>query len=72
VLGPRENNRLVWLTVFQAAKELGVSRQRVHQLLKEGALTGQKEGTIWIISARSVQQRVSFLREEREFYRGRR
>lgn len=60
-----ENRSLrVWITVLEASEMLGISRQRVHQLLNAGALTGEKNGTIWLISVRSIEQRQALLREE--------
>jgi excisionase family DNA binding protein len=67
-----DKNKPVWVTVLQAAQQLRVSRQRIHQLLKEGALTGTKTSSIWLISVRSLEARQALLREESEWRNGRR
>ena len=46
------------LAVAEAASRLKVSEQRVRQLLTEGKLEGEKVGRDWIVSARSVQDRI--------------
>lgn len=38
-----------YLTITEAAERLGVSRQRVHQLIKQGRLEAEQVGHIWII-----------------------
>lgn len=53
-----------WIPVSQAAAQLLVSRQRIHQLLEEGKLIGKKVGTIWLISQQSVKARVALLLQE--------
>ena len=50
-----------WVSVPQAATDLGISQQRVRQLLDEGKLTGQKVGRDWNVSAQSVQDRIAAL-----------
>jgi len=49
------------LTVNQAAKRLGVTKQRVHQLLKAGALQGEFVGPpghgFWQVTEASVEDR---------------
>lgn len=47
------------LTVAQAASELGVNRQRVHQLIRAGKLTASRVGSVWIVDADSVRRRIS-------------
>lgn len=46
------------LSVPQAAALLKVSEQRVRQLLVEEKLSGEKVGRDWVVSARSVQDRL--------------
>ena len=46
------------LSLTEAAEALGVSRQRVHALLKSGKLDGYKVGNSWNISAESVEKRL--------------
>lgn len=48
-----------WLSVPQAASALGISQQRVRQLLDEGKLDGQKVGRDWNVSALSVRSRLA-------------
>lgn len=53
-----------YVPVVVAAEMLGVSRQRVHQLLQAGLLSGIKVGRqIWIIED-TVRARLALLREE--------
>lgn len=40
---------MAWLSAAEAADRLGVSVQRVHQLLNAGALAGQRPGREWLI-----------------------
>ena len=44
--------------VAQAAELLGVSRQRVHQLIASGKLDGQKSGRTWYVTKSSVESRI--------------
>ena len=53
-----------WVSVRFAAAELRVSRQRVYQLIKSGAVTGHRSGGTWLVSRRSVQARAELLRSE--------
>jgi excisionase family DNA binding protein len=46
------------LSVPEAAAALGVSQQRVRQLLDGGKLSGMKVGRDWLVSRVSVQQRL--------------
>jgi len=60
-----------WRTTRQAAKEMGVSRQRVSVLLNEGRLRGVRIGSeapipsqgIWAVDPESIAE---FLREREE------
>lgn len=53
-----------YVPVVVAAEMLGVSRQRVHQLLQAGLLTGIKVGRqIWILED-TVRARLALLRED--------
>ena len=45
------------LSLTDAAKMLGVSRQRVHILLQTGQLEGFKVGNTWIVYRKSVENR---------------
>ena len=45
------------MTVHEAAEALGVTRQRVHALLKDGAIIGRKSGGTWLIDRASVERR---------------
>jgi len=53
-----------WLPTRAAAEMLNVSRQRVYQLLKAGALVGMVVAGTWMISARSVDARIALLEKE--------
>jgi excisionase family DNA binding protein len=47
-----------WLTTEQAAAQLGVTRQRVAQLLRDASLAGEQvSGTVWLVDAESVARR---------------
>jgi excisionase family DNA binding protein len=45
------------LTTPEAARILGVSRQRVHQLVKAGILAGRRIGRDWHVERASVLAR---------------
>ena len=47
------------LTVAQAAKRLGISRQAAHQLIQRGALGGTRvAATRWVVDESSVEDRL--------------
>lgn len=46
-----------YVPVRSAAKLLGVSVQRVHQLLGAGKLMGRKMDATWLVSMRSIKLR---------------
>jgi hypothetical protein len=48
-----------WLAVPVAARELGISDQRVRSLLDSGALRGRKVGQSWLIDPQDVQRRAA-------------
>lgn len=52
-----ESDELVSMT--EAAELIGVSRQRVHQLLQAGKLDGYKVGNTWSIYRYSVESWLS-------------
>jgi excisionase family DNA binding protein len=47
------------MSVREAADTLNVNRQRIHQLLKVGVLTGEKSGGVWIVDRASVAARLA-------------
>jgi len=47
-----------WLPVCVARKMLGVSRQRVYELVNEGQLGWQRLGNTILISKRSIDERI--------------
>lgn len=47
-----------WLSVQEAARELGVNDSRVRQLCRDGELDARKVGTVWIVDAASVKERA--------------
>lgn len=58
-------SQVKWVPVAVALKMLGVSKQRVHALLKKGKLAGIRvEGTP-LVSVSSIQDRIRLLREVR-------
>ena len=46
-----------YMSMTQAAEELGVTRARVHQLVHAGLLDAEKVGNVYIVSAASVKKR---------------
>ena len=49
------------ISVKEAAERLGVKRQRIHQLLQSGALTGERKDIagviVWVVDEGSVEAR---------------
>jgi len=46
------------ITVVDAAKALGVSGQRIRQMLDDGSLKGRKAGRSWLINPRSLTKEL--------------
>jgi len=46
----------VWLSVGEAAAELGVTTGRIRQKLRAGELRGKKFGWAWAISAEEINR----------------
>ena len=44
-----------YLTVPEAAAELGVSRQRVGQIIQAGRLPAERVGRIWLVPLAAVE-----------------
>ena len=53
-----------YVPVSYVRQQLGVSRQRVYQLLKSGDLGGVRIGGTWLVSSRSVQARIHMMEME--------
>lgn len=53
-----------WVSVTAAARELGVSPQRVRQLIKSGGLAGEMSGGVWLVSVASITARIAQLTRE--------
>lgn len=48
-----------WMSIAEAASELGVSRQRVHLLVATGKLAAERVGAkIWVVRRTAVQARA--------------
>lgn len=45
-----------FLSIKEAAKQLGLSTKRVYQFVQSGRLPAERVGPIWIISAKEVKQ----------------
>ena len=45
------------LTTTEAARELGVTAQRIRQLAAAGEIKAEKHGRDWMIDAESVEER---------------
>lgn len=43
------------MTVKQAANALGMSRQRVHYLIKQGRINATRYGYIWMVKEATVK-----------------
>jgi hypothetical protein len=54
-----------WIPVSQARMLLRVTRQRVYQLIGQGALVSMKVNESVLVSLRSVEARIALLRGER-------
>ena len=54
------------LSTLQAAERLGVSGQRVRQLLEAGKLKGERIGSVWVVDEQSVNDRVTRMKTEVE------
>lgn len=54
-----------YVSVACAAQRLGVTRQRIHQLLRAGRLTSIRSGHIHLVRARDVERRIRKLQSER-------
>ena len=52
-----ENSEL--LSVTQVASELGVTRQRVHDLIKNGQIVARKLGRFYYIEAAEMQRYIN-------------
>lgn len=48
------------MTVSQAASRLGVSRQRVHQMIDQGLLGVYREGSAVLVLAQSVKENIHY------------
>lgn len=60
----QHDGEVKWIPVSAAAKALGVSKQRVYQLVGEGLLVAVKVDRTWLVSARSVDGRIGQLELE--------
>lgn len=60
----RSDEDTKWVPVSRAAKVLKVSRQRVYQLIGDGALSARKVDRTWLVSGRSIAARVALLQFE--------
>lgn len=48
-----------WMSITEAASELGVSRQRVHLLVRTGKLAAERVGVkIWLVRRTAVAARA--------------
>jgi predicted DNA-binding protein (UPF0251 family) len=61
-------SELAYVSSKTCGRMLGVSRQRVQQLLSEGKLSGCVVDGRWVISSRSVEARMALLKQEAEEY----
>ena len=59
---PKNYDGIEWeriITVQGASEALGITRGRVHQLIKAGQLNAHKVDNIWLIDRASVEERIS-------------
>ena len=54
------------ISTKQAAQRLGVSGQRVRQLLEAGKLGGTHVSGVWIVDEQSVDDRIAMMSREAE------
>ena len=59
-----------YVPVSVARLMLGVSRQRIYQLIDGGLLMAVKVQNTWLISRRSIEARSALLKQETERWRG--
>lgn len=57
-----------WVGTSVARKILGVSRQRVYQLVRDGRLAGCRVDGVLMISVVSIEERVNWLKNQEEMY----
>jgi len=64
LVGRVAEHNIGWIPARTARLMLGVSRQRVYQLLNEGKLSGRVvDGTV-LVALRSVEARIALLTKE--------
>jgi excisionase family DNA binding protein len=54
------------MTVTEVARRLGVEYDYVLRLIRMGRLRARKQGRVWVVDERSVEQRVGSLSKEKE------
>jgi excisionase family DNA binding protein len=59
MLQATDGTRVLWVTTAIARRMLGVSRQRVHQLIKEGRLRSTKVHGSLMVATRSIEARIN-------------
>ena len=52
------------LSTAEAADRLGVSAQRVRQLLERGKLGGTQVSGVWVVDDKSVDDRIAMLNKQ--------
>ena len=57
-----------WVPTAVARRQLGVSRQRIYQLVQSGVLASCRVDGTLMISARSVADRIVWLTGQEEMY----
>ena len=63
-VGLMDAGSMAWIPVSAARVQLGVSKQRVHQLIRGGRLVARDVmGTI-LVSQRSIEARIALLEKE--------
>lgn len=60
----RANEGIAWVPVSVASVELGVSKQRVHQLIQSGRLVARQYNRTWLVNSRSIEARIALLGQE--------
>ena len=53
------------ISTQEAADRLGISGQRVRQLLEAGKIDGQRIGAVWVVDEDSVKDRIAALAVQR-------
>lgn len=63
-----DRDRIRWVPTAVARRMLGVSRQRVYQLVQCGRLAGARIDGVLLVSSASLEDRLKWLEDQAEMY----